>query len=248
MRASAVTALASLDADRFVLGPSSERVPEGTDRRVVPLDPTERPQHRTVGARYENEVARAGRDDAYPPVDELSDESRPRVGEENCIVPRQRPCFRQPDEHELLVERTEHVVDARIALSVVDVGQSPLDDVNQLAEKPVDSVVVPVFRGAIRIDRDVSKRERQVVVDVCIDPEQGVLDEERVVAGRGVKPDFPRRRNVGQIPPLEIDQRGSVSVREVNEVLTNPVRVVEHPRLDTGLDGCRHLGIHRQEH
>jgi hypothetical protein len=30
--------------------------------------------------------------------------------------------------------------------------------------------VVAAFRGTVRIDRDVPKRERQIVVDVCVDP------------------------------------------------------------------------------
>ena len=71
--------------DRFVLDPSSEPIAERIDRRSVLLDPTERPQYRTVGARCENEVACPSGDDACPPVDEPSDESRPRVSEQNRV-------------------------------------------------------------------------------------------------------------------------------------------------------------------
>ena len=156
--------------DRFVLDPSSEPIAERIDRRSVLLDPTERPQYRTVGARCENEVACPSGDDACPSVDEPSDESRPRVGEQNRVPPRQRPCLRHPEERELLIERPEQRVDIGVPFGAVDVGQSALDDIDHPTEDVVDPVVVAAFRGTVRIDRDVPKRERQIVVDVCVDP------------------------------------------------------------------------------
>ena len=99
----------------------------------------------------------------------------------------------------------------------------------------------------VRVDTDVPQGERDVVVDVGVDAQEGVLrDEPRPLDGRP-EGHPPRVGDPLSVPPLERQERPPVVVGKRHGVPAHPRRVPELPGLDGLPNGRGHSPVHRQE-
>lgn len=218
---------------------------------VIEVDPfafdlPERRKDGRIEAGTRNEEGRTSSRHLEHPLGGTPDRPPRGVGHYDGQPPGLLTSFSHGDQGEGLVEPTEDGIDI-VHARRIPVGEHFLLDVDEVRENGIDPLVVGVFLGSIRVDPDVPNGEGEVVIDVGIDAEEGVLNDKTVTPEGPSEGDPPGVRYVSELAAFVGQEGPSVVVGKGDEIALHPLSIVESTGLQAVADLSGHSNVNREE-